>query len=230
MRSGWWRQARTVTAYDARLKRAGAALTRPDGTVAPVQSGLPPVAFNALMIADSGQVAAAFTGPLSQFGAKPGTVLLLGTELWNNEPGLARVPAMRGALFAAVPDARFQSLAARYRTRFGAQPTRLASLAYDAVLLRGFRARPLADRQRLSAGPAERSGGLRRHRRHFPLPRQRGGAWAGGAARGCERIRYGVAGAVIVLGRAGRAAWRQLRSNPAESRRLQARARPAEGG
>lgn len=127
--------ARTVTAYDARLKRAGAALTRPDGTVAPVQSGIGPVAFGGLMIADSGQVAAAFTGPLAQFGARPGAVLLMGTELWNNEPGLARVPGMRGAVFAAVPDGRFQALAARYRARFGAQPSRLASLAYDAVLL-----------------------------------------------------------------------------------------------
>jgi ABC-type branched-subunit amino acid transport system substrate-binding protein len=127
--------ARTVTAYDARLKRAGAALTRPDGTVAPVSSRVPPVAFRALMIADSGQVAAAFSGPLGQFGASPGTVTLLGTELWNNEPGLARVPAMRGAVFAAVPDSRFQGLAARYRARFGGTPSRLASLAYDAMLL-----------------------------------------------------------------------------------------------
>lgn len=127
--------ARTITDYDNRLKRASAAARRPDGSIAPVVGRMPPVAFQALMIADSGTVAAAFTQPLTQFGVAPGTVVLMGTELWNTEPALARVPALRGALFAAVPDGRFQTLASRYRARFGGAPSRLASLAYDAVLL-----------------------------------------------------------------------------------------------
>lgn len=127
--------ARRVTDYDSRLKRASAAARRPDGTIAPVGSRLPPVSFQALMIADAGTVAGAFAGPLQQFGVQPGSVVLMGTELWNTEPALTRVPALRGALFAAVPDNRFQQLASRYRARFGGSPSRLASLAYDAVLL-----------------------------------------------------------------------------------------------
>ena len=40
-----------------------------------------------------------------------------------------------GARFASVPDGRFAQLSARYVTRFGGAPSRLASLGYDAVLL-----------------------------------------------------------------------------------------------
>ncbi len=128
--------ARAVTAYDDRTKAAGQKVAiRPDGSVAPVSARLAPVPFQALMIADSGQVAAQFLPVLGRFGAQPGTVVLLGTELWATEPGLAKLAGLNGALFAAVPDDRFRSLAVRYRERFGAQPSRLASFGYDAMLL-----------------------------------------------------------------------------------------------
>ncbi|WP_448581972.1 penicillin-binding protein activator [Thermaurantiacus sp.] len=114
--------ARRVTAYDARVK-AGT-----PGNPAPLR-------FDALLIADSGMMAGAFAPALAQYGARRPEVTLLGTELWAAEPGLARVPALHGALFAAVPDSRFQALAQRYRNRFGTNPSRLSSLAYDATLL-----------------------------------------------------------------------------------------------
>lgn len=126
--------ARRVTNYEARVaKVAQAGVVRADGTVAPVQQRLGPVAFQALLIADSGNVAPRFLPALQQFGASG--VRLLGTELWNSEPGLAGVQAMHGSWFAAVPDNRYQQLAARYRARFGGQPSRLASMGYDGVLL-----------------------------------------------------------------------------------------------
>ncbi len=119
--------ARRVTDYDGRLQRAGG------GRGGPAQ--LAPVAFEALLIADSGTIAAAFTPVLARFGAPPGSYLLMGTELWATESGLTRVPQMHGAQFAAVPDDRFRQLASRYEARFGGTPSRLASLAYDATLL-----------------------------------------------------------------------------------------------
>jgi branched-chain amino acid transport system substrate-binding protein len=127
--------ARKVTNYQARLSRAGSGpgLLRPDGTVAPIAARAAPVPFQALLIADNGPIAAAFGPSLGQYGAA--ATKLLGTELWAAEPGLARVPALRGAWFAAVPDARFVRLAVRYRARYGSHPSRLASLGYDAVLL-----------------------------------------------------------------------------------------------
>ncbi len=112
---------RTVTAFDAR-SRANT-------------SQLAAVPFQALLVADSGSNAAQFLPALTRFGAGPGQATLLGTELWNNEPGLAGAAAMKGALFATVPDGNFRTLATRYRTRYGVSPSRLASLGYDAVLL-----------------------------------------------------------------------------------------------
>lgn len=127
--------ARQVTNHDARSKMAGGALKRSDGTIAPVQTQIPPVAFEALLIADSGSVASAFLPQLARHGAAPGSVLLMGTELWNTEPGLRSVTGLHGAVFASVPDARFRALSRRYAARFGGQPSRLASLSYDAMLL-----------------------------------------------------------------------------------------------
>jgi hypothetical protein len=127
--------AAQVTNYDARVRASGKPQIRPDGTVSRVAGALAPVPFQALMIADSGSVAARFLTPLARYGAAPGQVVILGTELWNNEPGLERVPALKGALFATVSDARFNSLAVRYRAKHGSNPSRLASLGYDSVLL-----------------------------------------------------------------------------------------------
>ena len=128
--------ARRITNYETRVaKAAQAGMVRQDGTIAPVTNRLSPVGFQALLIADSGSVAGAFLPALAQYGAGPAAVRLLGPELWNSEPGLARVPSMKGAWFAGVPDGRFAQLSARYRTKFGGAPSRLASLGYDAMLL-----------------------------------------------------------------------------------------------
>ena len=128
--------ARTVTNFDARKAAAAKPVAlRPDGTVAAVQAKLQPVAFQALLVADSGSVANAVVPALVQFGVAPGSIQVLGTELWSNEPALRNARGLRGALFAAVPDERFAQLAGRYRTKFGTTPSRLASLGYDAVLL-----------------------------------------------------------------------------------------------
>ncbi|WP_353216466.1 penicillin-binding protein activator [Sandarakinorhabdus sp.] len=127
--------ARQVTNHDARLRASGKPVIRADGTVARVAGALAPVPFQALMIADSGSAAVRLLPPLARFGAVPGQMVILGTELWNNEPGLARIPALKGAIYATVSDARFNQLAVRYRQKHGGNPSRLASLGYDAVLL-----------------------------------------------------------------------------------------------
>lgn len=127
--------AAQVTNYEARVRASGKPQIRADGTVARVAGALAPVPFQGLLIADSGAAAARFLPSLARYGAAPGQVVILGTELWNNEPGLARVPALKGALYATVADARFNSLATRYRAKHGTNPSRLASLGYDAVLL-----------------------------------------------------------------------------------------------
>ncbi len=95
--------------------------------------------MDAVLIADSGKIAAAAAAAL-----RPGA-RLMGTELWANDRTLGATPRLRGALYAAVPDARFTQLVGRYRARYGKTPYRLGSLGYDAVLLtvRTARAWPL---------------------------------------------------------------------------------------
>ena len=85
--------------------------------------------FDALLIADGSRIALQ-AGPLAGKGVK-----LLGTELWSGEGAIAKSAAMRGAWFAAVSDQRFGQFEKSYATRFGATPSRLATLGYDSVLL-----------------------------------------------------------------------------------------------
>jgi len=107
--------------------------------------------YDAVLIADSGRTAAT-AAPLLRTGTAAGT-RLLGTELWSNETGLGRTAALRGSWYAGVADNMFNQLRGRYRARYGANPYRLASLGYDAVLLtvriaKGWRlGRPFPERE-----------------------------------------------------------------------------------
>ncbi len=89
--------------------------------------------YDTVLIADGSRLAALAAGELKPGGR--GEALLLGTELWSGEAGLTRTSALRGSLFSAVSDARFKRFADSYKTRFGAQPYRISTLGYDAVLL-----------------------------------------------------------------------------------------------
>jgi branched-chain amino acid transport system substrate-binding protein len=89
--------------------------------------------FDAILIADSGTLSARAAALLKPRGvAAP---RLLGTELWSGEKAVSTTPALNGGWFAAVSDSRFPQFVKSYRTRFGAQPYRIATLGYDAVLL-----------------------------------------------------------------------------------------------
>ncbi|TFI59696.1 penicillin-binding protein activator [Sphingomonas parva] len=89
--------------------------------------------FDAVLIADSGRVAASAAPNLRN--GPSGEARILGTELWSTEADLGRNAALRGAWYAAPSDTMFNQLRERYRSRYGANPYRLASLGYDAVLL-----------------------------------------------------------------------------------------------
>ena len=89
-------------------------------------------AYDAVLIADSPRVAALAAPVVERASPRP---RLLGTELWSGDAAVAHTPALAGARFAALDDARFHSFAERYRARFGTAPYRIATLGYDAVLL-----------------------------------------------------------------------------------------------
>ncbi|MFM7404193.1 MAG: penicillin-binding protein activator [Erythrobacter sp.] len=89
--------------------------------------------YDTVLIADSARLGIDAAGEL-QRGARA-RARILGTELWSGEAVLARTPSLEGALFAAVSDQRYKRFADSYAARFGAQPYRVATLGYDAVLL-----------------------------------------------------------------------------------------------
>jgi hypothetical protein len=60
---------------------------------------------------------------------------LLGTGVWDADARIAATPSLQGGWFAAPDDAGFRSFAGRYRQRYGQDPIRTATLAYDAVAL-----------------------------------------------------------------------------------------------
>jgi ABC-type branched-subunit amino acid transport system substrate-binding protein len=89
--------------------------------------------YDTVLIADSARLGIDAAGEL-QRGAR-NRARILGTELWSGEASLARSSALEGAIFAAVSDQRYKRFADSYAARFGAQPYRVATLGYDAVLL-----------------------------------------------------------------------------------------------
>lgn len=58
----------------------------------------------------------------------------LGTGLWD-DPRIASIPAMNGAIFAAPSPSARASFEGRYQSTYGARPQRLSSMAYDATAL-----------------------------------------------------------------------------------------------
>jgi ABC-type branched-subunit amino acid transport system substrate-binding protein len=61
-------------------------------------------------------------------------VQLIGTGLWD-DPRIFAEASMQGGWYAAPDAAGFRSFSNRYRTKYGQDPVRTATLAYDAVSL-----------------------------------------------------------------------------------------------
>jgi len=89
---------------------------------------------DALFMADDGEALASVAAALTAAGANLKNVQLLGTGLWDN-PRVFATAALQGGLYAAPDPAGFRSFSGRYRTRYGTDPVRTATLAYDAVAL-----------------------------------------------------------------------------------------------
>jgi len=89
---------------------------------------------DALFIADDGDSVVQVADALTAAGANLRNIQLLGTGLWDN-PRVFASPALQGGLYAAPDPSGFRAFSGRYRTRFGADPVRTATLAYDAVAL-----------------------------------------------------------------------------------------------
>jgi ABC-type branched-subunit amino acid transport system substrate-binding protein len=89
---------------------------------------------DALLIADDGDAVVSVADALTAAGANLRNVQLLGTGLWDN-PRVFASASLQGGLYAAPDPSGFRSFAGRYRTKYGGEPVRTATLAYDAVAL-----------------------------------------------------------------------------------------------
>src|SRR6202142_2245972 len=89
---------------------------------------------DALLLADDGDSVVSVADALTAAGANLKSVQLLGTGLWDN-PRVSNSAALSGGFYAAPDPSGFRAFSGRYRAKYGADPVRTATLAYDAVAL-----------------------------------------------------------------------------------------------
>lgn len=113
------------------LERYGdpAQLAGPARNIAQALSGA-----DALFLPDDGETMPAVVDALTAAGANLRRVQLLGTGVWDN-PRVFANAALQGGLYAAPDPSGFRAFTGRYRSRFGQDPVRAATLSYDAVAL-----------------------------------------------------------------------------------------------
>jgi ABC-type branched-subunit amino acid transport system substrate-binding protein len=90
--------------------------------------------IDSLFIPEQADAMQALSQALTSAGINGKQVQILGTGLWNDARVL-RLPALQEAWFAAPENGGFNAFAERYRAKYHSDPTRIATLAYDAVSL-----------------------------------------------------------------------------------------------
>lgn len=89
---------------------------------------------DSIVLADGADAVPQVVQNLAASGVNLKRVQLLGTGLWD-DPRIFQTTQLDGGWYAAPESAGFRSFANRYRQRFGQDPVRTATLAYDAVAL-----------------------------------------------------------------------------------------------
>lgn len=123
------------------LQQLGGALLqveRYDPSDASVQTATAAIAAKAndaqaIFIPDGGNSPGAVTAALRSNGVDLSKKKLLGTALWNT--ATLADPALAGAWFADVDQDKIAEFKARYKQKFGAEPSTNAVLGYDSVAL-----------------------------------------------------------------------------------------------
>src|SRR5262244_2747637 len=89
---------------------------------------------DAIFIPDGADAVSMVVQALTDNGIDTKRVQLLGTGLWEDAQIFSN-PLLDGAWYAGPDSTGFRNFSARYRGRYGRDPVRTASLAYDAVAL-----------------------------------------------------------------------------------------------
>ena len=87
-----------------------------------------------IFIPDGADAVPAVVQGLAAGGVNPRRIQLIGTGLWD-DPRIFSEQQMQGGWFAAPDAAGFRAFSGRYRAKYGQDPVRTATLAYDAVSL-----------------------------------------------------------------------------------------------
>ena len=123
------------------------------GRIAGIQSQI-----DALFIPEQADAMTTVAAQLKTANIDTKKVQILGTGLWNDARVL-RLAGLQGAWFSAPENGGFNAFAQRYRAKFNSDPTRIATLAYDAVSLAAALARTQGT-QRFSEGVLTNSSGF----------------------------------------------------------------------
>ena len=126
---------------------------------------------DSIFIADGADAVPQVVQALAASGVNLKRVQLLGTGLWD-DPRIFSTTALDGGWFAAPESTGFRNFSARYRGRFGQDPVRTATLAYDAVALVAALVKTQGP-QRFSEQVLTNASGLCRHRWCVPLSPRR---------------------------------------------------------
>ncbi len=89
---------------------------------------------DSIFIPDTADAVTSVVQGLAAGGLDRKRVQLIGTGLWD-DPKIFADASLQGAWFAAPDPAGYRAFAGRYRAKFGQDPVRTATLAYDAVSL-----------------------------------------------------------------------------------------------
>jgi ABC-type branched-subunit amino acid transport system substrate-binding protein len=148
-------QARGVTIVASQLyNRTDADATAAAATLAATLRGTP---AQGILIAESGTALRSIGAALVRGGVDSSHVRFLGTSVWAGDA--QREPTLAGGWYVAPDPTARTDFEGRYQSTFGAAPTRLASLGYDAVALAALLSRDRGA-QGFSRGALENSEGF----------------------------------------------------------------------
>jgi ABC-type branched-subunit amino acid transport system substrate-binding protein len=89
---------------------------------------------DSIFIPDGADAVPQVVQTLAASGVNAKRVQLLGTGLWD-DPRIFSATALDGGWYAAPESTGYRNFSGRYRARYGQDPVRTATLAYDAVAL-----------------------------------------------------------------------------------------------
>jgi ABC-type branched-subunit amino acid transport system substrate-binding protein len=89
---------------------------------------------DALFIPDSGDAVPQVAKQLAAAGVDMKRLQVLGTGLWD-DPRIFSDTTLEGSWFAGPDSSGYKAFVTRYRSKYGQEPARTATLAYDAVAL-----------------------------------------------------------------------------------------------